>query len=340
LSICFPCWQCGDEGWSNPEGASCALQCLNRLKNEAADSTSSTSGTKINARCSKQVSLYDVVATSDYRLMPGVPEHCGDDMQRLCAKELETKGNQGEGPAGVVLECLVEHVSKVRNKACKKDVQALRENKAAAPETDAHSVQACKQDAALFCPQSSEGPELHECLQRHVSLLDPPCLHVEFEATKAATEDAAFNPKLKKACRAVIGGDDSSSSSGSGDGSSSNSGGRGNKVGACAHADTPSDVLTCLEDLHAQMGSSNNGGKGADGKKLLPDRCVAEVAKLVKLKNKDYRLGGSQALATTCGADIGRLCAKEAEAIDASEALGDGRVVDCLVDLRDEVSFF
>ena len=306
---------------------------MNRMKNEAADSTG-TSGTKINARCSKQVSLYDVVATSDYRLMPGVPDHCGDDMQRLCAKELDAKGNEGQGPAGVVLECLAEHVGKVRNKACKKDVQALRENKAAAPETDAHTVQACKQDAALFCPQSSEGPELHECLQRHVSLLDPSCLHVEFEATKAATEDAAFNPKLKKACRAVIGGDDSSSSSSGGGGSSND----GNKVGACAHADTPSDVLTCLEDLHAQMGTSSNGGKGSDGKKLLPDRCVAEVAKLVKLKNKDYRLGGSQALASTCGADVQRLCAKEAEAIDASEALGDGRVVDCLVDLRDEVT--
>jgi hypothetical protein len=300
---------------------------LRRLKADSG-AEGSLGEPKVNARCSKQVSLYDLVATSDYRLMPGVPDHCGDDIQRLCRDELASKGPDGQGPAGVVLECLVEHAKELQSKPCKADVKALREVKASAPESDAFTVHACKQDAALFCP-GTDGPDLHECLQRHVSLLDPGCLHVEFQAAQAATQDAAFNPKLKKACRAVLGGSSSGSPSGV-------------SVGACADADTPTDVLTCLEDLHTQMGSSSGssssgGGKGRDGKKLLPDRCAAEVAKLVKLKNKDYRLGGADSLAATCAADVARLCANQAAAIDASEAQGDGRVVDCLVDLRDEV---
>jgi hypothetical protein len=186
----------------------------------------------------------------------------------------------------------------------------LATGQAAAPESDAHSAKACSQDAALFCKGVAGGTDLHECLQKHLELLDPQCLHVEFEQLKAEAEDVAFNPKLKAACRGDI-------------------------KKSCQHADAGPALLACLEDL--STGGSSSGGEGSHSvvhAKLSP-KCLLEVGKLVKLENSDYRL--SPGLEADCDSDLGRLCAKQKAAIDGSEVLGDGRVIDCLVDRRDEV---
>ena len=308
LQSCVP--ECGDGGWASPEGANCALRCLRALASPAAEGAAAEGGGgpagSLPARCAKQLAAYESVATTDYRLMPGVPDHCAADIDALCAEERRAKGPGGEGPAGLVLECLAEKLPKIKARACKADIRALKQAKAERPEADAFSAAACKQDAALFCPDA-EGPGLHECLQRHVSLLDPGCLHVEFEAAKAATADVAFNPKLKAACRPAI-------------------------RSTCAGADGAAELLRCLEDLASGDRKASQPGEGGAP---LGAKCAAEVGRLVKLKNKDYRL--SPVLDATCAADMGRLCAEEKRAIDASEALGDGRVIDCLVDHRDEV---
>jgi hypothetical protein len=57
---------------------------------------------------------YDTTATSDFRLMPGLPAHCAGDIKALCADEHALKGPNGEGQPGVVLECLAEHSKEVR----------------------------------------------------------------------------------------------------------------------------------------------------------------------------------------------------------------------------------
>jgi len=337
--------ECGDSGWATSEGAACALTCLRAqvAKDTAAAASSSSpssaskrmlrelsanSGGAVNARCKQQLELVEVVATSDYRLMPGLPEHCAGDISRLCDEEASSKGPNGEGPAGVVLECLAEKVKLIKDKKCAEDARAVKARKAEAPTADAFSASACKQDAALFCP-GVEGPGLHECLQKHVALLDHKCRHVEFEAAKAATSDVAFNPQLKSACRATI-------------------------KGACGEADGPEDLLRCLEDLYvggttaataaaagpgrrlaADGKDGANGGGAAAAAAAMTAKCSNEVGKLVKLKNKDYRL--NPVMADTCGEDMQRLCPAEKKLVDSSEALGDGKVIDCLVDRREEV---
>jgi len=304
LAACVP--ECGDDGWSSPEGAACALKCLRAQA--AAQSAATSSGTgaadvdpPMNQRCARTVRANDKVATSDFRLMPGLPEHCAGDIERLCRSEAASKGAAGEGGAGVVLACLAANAKKVRDKSCRADVAEVKVIKAEEPEADAFSAKACSQDAVLFC-KDVEGPNLHECLQKHLELLDPACLHVEFEALKAGAEDVAFNPKLKAACRADI-------------------------RKSCGDADAGADLLRCLEDLLTD--ASDSGGSSLSG------RCAKEVSKLVKLKNSDYRL--SPGLEADCGADMARLCGGAKAAIDGSEALGDGRVIDCLIDRRDEI---
>lgn len=67
----------------------------------------------------------------------------------------------------------------------------------------------------------------------------------------------------------------------------------------------------------------------------MSTKCSDEVGKLVKLKNKDYRL--NPLMAESCSDDMQKLCGDEKKVIDASESPGDGRVIDCLIDRFDEV---
>ena len=153
-------------------------------------------------------------------------------------------------------------------------------------------------------------------------LLTPECLHAEFQIEKASTESTALNPAVEAACQQAL-------------------------QTSCKMAD-PAAALRCLEDralapLAASASSSSSSSSSSlsssgDGDTNSNDRadapltatteeasfaaCRAEVKKVIKLKNEDYRL--SPLLQETCSADAERLCPIQKKAVDGSEELGGG----------------
>lgn len=300
------CGDCG--GLASTEIASCAIKCLKDLVDTGVTDTDpggSLTKSALPQSCMKRLRDYDKIVSSDFRLVPGLPEHCADDIRNFCALEVSAKGENGEGKVGSVLECLAENRAKLQP-TCKDDVKPIMKVKAEAPEIDAYSASACRRDIAIFCPTASKGEDLHNCLRLHQSLLDVECQHVEFQGEKASTSDLAFNPSLKNMCRGPI-------------------------RTLCADSNTPEDVMRCLEDLVVDSSSQGTSiGSSEENKKAsVPPRCKNEIEQLIKLKNKDYRL--NPILKDACDSDIERLCSFERMNADASEDLsGGGRCKTCI----------
>lgn len=109
--------------WEDPDSAECGLNCLRKLiysqillqttGPSSSSSFSSDGDLYINEKCQAEVNAIEQEDSSDYRLYPGMAEHCNQDIDVLCEPEKLEKMEDGSGPAGAVIQCLVQHRNEV-----------------------------------------------------------------------------------------------------------------------------------------------------------------------------------------------------------------------------------
>lgn len=224
--------------------------------------------------CRKLIEQLESIAFSDYRLVGAFIRDCNQDITQLECGRITS--NRNELSQGKTLQCLQEHVEKLRPK-CRKGVMHLSQLESENIKYDRQLFLACISDSNRLCPEARPGSgAVFKCLMRNRNdaLIAPKCVDQLSRRYKLMSHDYKIGG-LARACKEDI------------------------RVYKCRKgvADDKevrlAQILLCLESVQ-----KNNSKIAAE--------CLVEMADHRRLIMEDYQL--SPELFSSCHDDMNRFC--------------------------------
>eukprot|EP00118_Oscarella_pearsei_P008065 m.40678 g.40678 ORF g.40678 m.40678 type:complete len:1150 (+) comp33000_c0_seq2:222-3671(+) len=260
-------------------------------------------------RCHSVVLRMQAIVFSDYRLIREFATACTDDITRLQCARVESLSmqsiQQDQDTAiktqGATISCLEDKINEV-SPPCKERIMKKEEAAADNIHLDAALYEACKEVLDKFCSEVGAQPgKVYDCLYQHKfdRAVSSECKHHIRRRQKLEAADYKVDYTFTKACQKDI------KSHGCNARNKED-----NNFGKMAR------ILICLNDAY-----------NVKGAKLSHD-CLVRGTEISERLMGDYDL--NHQLVDACQDIVGKYCS------DQLAGQQEGRVIDCLMDLRTE----
>lgn len=170
-------------------------------------------GKDISEGCQKDLNNLVERASQDYRLDWGIREKCGKTIEDRCSREkthvdhvplniLFSNSTKASG-VGAVLACLRRNAGHITDDDCKAELGRIIGVESVMFGANPETRKACKDDVGRFCPGVNRR-EIHQCLRKHMKDLSSECAEKEAEQVNLEGDDLIRNPLLMQPCKRAL----------------------------------------------------------------------------------------------------------------------------------------